>query len=166
MQLNFMIVLASALIPIFVGFIWYNPKVFGNAWMKETGITMNDAKGMNMGVLFGLSLLFAVMLSISMMPMVIHQMSFDSVFMNDAGIKDPNSEVSLYMKNFHDLYDDRFRTFKHGVLHGVLMSLFVALPLIGTNSLYERKTKKYIAITTGYWAVSLGLMGGIICAFA
>jgi Protein of unknown function (DUF1761) len=166
MQLNFIIVLCSAIIPMIVGFIWYNPKVFGSAWMKETGITMDDAKGMNMGVIFGVSLLFAVMLAMSLMPSVIHQMSFDSVFMNDEGIKDPNSEISLYMKNFHDTYDDRFRTFKHGLFHGVLMSLFIVLPVIGTNAMYERRSKKYIALTVGYWAVSLGLMGGVICAFA
>jgi hypothetical protein len=166
MQLNFMIVLASALIPILVGFIWYNPKVFGDAWTKETGIKMNDGNGLNMGIIFGLSLLFSIMLALSIMPSVIHQMSFDSVFMNDAGIKDPNSEISIYMKNFHDTYDDRFRTFKHGAFHGVLMSFFVVLPIVGTSAMYERKSKKYVAMTVAYWAVNLGLMGGIICAFA
>jgi hypothetical protein len=32
--MNFLAVPLAAVIPILVGMIWYNPKVFGNAWMK------------------------------------------------------------------------------------------------------------------------------------
>ncbi len=31
MKLNFLIILAAALIPMVMGFIWYNPKIFGKA---------------------------------------------------------------------------------------------------------------------------------------
>ena len=29
----------AALVPLLIGSIWYNPKVFGTAWMKATGFT-------------------------------------------------------------------------------------------------------------------------------
>jgi len=41
----------------------------------------------------------------------------------------------------------------------------VALPIIGTNALFERKSAKYIFINAGYWIVTLGVMGAIICGW-
>jgi len=32
--------------------------------------------------------------------------------------------------------------------------------------MFERRGFKYIAIHGGYWMLTLGLMGGIICQFA
>lgn len=66
---------------------------------------------------------------------------------------------------FMNDYGTAFRTFKHGVLHGVLAGIFIVLPVLGTNALFERKSAKYIFINSGYWIVTLGLMGGIICAW-
>ena len=45
-------------------------------------------------------------------------------------------------------YGDAFRTFKHGALHGTIAGIFIALPIIGTNALFERKSAKYIFINT------------------
>ena len=36
---NIPVVLGAALIPTIVGFIWYNPKVMGEAWMKAAEMT-------------------------------------------------------------------------------------------------------------------------------
>jgi hypothetical protein len=60
-------------------------------------------------------------------------------------------------------YGTNFRNFKHGMLHGFMTALFLALPIICLNSQFEMKNWKYILITSGYWIVSLMLMGGIIC---
>ena len=38
MEINFLAILLAALSTLVVGFIWYNPKVFGTIWMKETGV--------------------------------------------------------------------------------------------------------------------------------
>ena len=51
--------LVAAISALVVGFIWYNPKVFGNAWMKAAGVTDEQIKGGNMVKIFGLALLFA-----------------------------------------------------------------------------------------------------------
>jgi len=34
MQVNWLVQLLAALIPLVIGFLWYNPKTFGTAWMK------------------------------------------------------------------------------------------------------------------------------------
>ena len=44
METNWIAILLAAMSTLVVGFIWYNPKVFGNIWMKETGITMESEK--------------------------------------------------------------------------------------------------------------------------
>ena len=63
MEINFLFVIVAALMPTVVGFIWYNPKVFGTAWMKVNGFTEESLKGGNMAVIMGLSLVFSLMLA-------------------------------------------------------------------------------------------------------
>jgi hypothetical protein len=37
--MNPIAILGAALIPTVIGFLWYNPKVFGNAWMAAADMT-------------------------------------------------------------------------------------------------------------------------------
>jgi len=147
----------AAIAALVVGFIWYNPKVFGNAWMKASGMTEEKMKGANMLVIFGLALLFAAMLASALMQMTNHQWGAVSLVGGDPSTAKPSFEA------FMNDYGTAFRTFKHGAFHGVLAGLFVALPIIGTNALFERKGAKYILINTGYWVVTLAVMGAILC---
>ena len=61
MEINFLAILAAAASALVVGFIWYNPNVFGNAWMKAADMTEEKMKGANMGVIFGLAFVFAIL---------------------------------------------------------------------------------------------------------
>ena len=63
-----------------------------------------------------------------------------------------------------DQYGQNFRTFKHGAFHGTLSGIFYAFPIIAINALFERRSWKYIWIHTGYWILTLALMGGTVCA--
>ena len=166
MHINFMIILVAALVPMILGFIWYNPKVFGTVWMNAAGITEDKMKGANMALIFGLSFFLSFLLAMSVQFMVIHQYSMYSILANEPGINDPASEVSLMIQDFMAKYGTNFRTFKHGALHGTLAGFMIALPILGTNAMFERKGFKYIAVNCGYWIVCLALMGGIICAFS
>lgn len=157
--LNPVAILVAAVSALFVGFIWYNPKVFGNAWMKAAGMTDEDVKGGNMAKIFGLALVFAFLLSTALPGIVIHQMGVFSLVGGDPSLALPSFEAIMAD------YGGAFRTFKHGALHGVLTGVFIALPILGTNALFERKRAKYIFINAGYWIVTLGIMGGIICAW-
>jgi hypothetical protein len=47
-----------------------------------------------------------------------------------------------------------------------LAAIFIVLPIIGINSIFERKSFKYVLIHVGYWALTLALMGGVISGFA
>ncbi|MBA3663933.1 MAG: DUF1761 domain-containing protein [Bacteroidetes bacterium] len=166
MQFHFYIPFIAALIPLFIGFIWYNPKVFGNAWMKASNTPVPEAgKGPNMAIVFSLCYVFGLLVAFALMSLTVHQMSVFSILANEPGMGDPNSEVMQLMSGFYAKYGNNFRTFKHGALHGTLAGIMIALPIIGTSALFEGRKFKYIAISAGYWIVSMALMGGVICAF-
>jgi len=160
--MNLPILLAAAVVPTITGFIWYHPKVLGNAWMQATGLTEEKMKGANMAVVFGVSFVLSLMLSVILQTVVIHQTHFYSALMNQMG--DP--EVKALFDMLMERFGTEFRTFKHGALHGVIAGLFIVLPVLGTNALFERKGWKYILINVGYWTLTLALMGGIICQWA
>lgn len=159
MEINFLALLAAAASTLAVGFVWYHPKVFGNAWMKASGVTEEQAKSGNMALIFGLALVFAFLLSFQIQMLAVHQWGALSLVGGDADLALPSYEA------FMSDYSGAFRTFKHGMFHGVLAGLFIALPIIGTNALFERKNAKYIFINSGFWTVCMTIMGGIICAW-
>ncbi len=166
-DLNFYVILATGVLPLIVGALWYSPIGFANVWMQENGFSAQDLEGSNMLKIFGLTLLFGIFLSVGIMPYVIHQMHLGSMLQNnEALLKDPNSPLSVTVKNLLSQYGQDFRTFRHGALHGVIGSLFIVLPVLSINALFERRSRRYVLIHLGYWTITLGLMGGIICAFA
>jgi Protein of unknown function (DUF1761) len=154
-KMNFYIWFATALVPLIVGFVWYNPKVLGKAWMESAGMTMEQTQGLNMPMVFGLTYLFGLFVSLALSGIVVHQMGMGGVFANDQ--QNPIFKAAM-AEGLHN-----FRTYKHGLLHGVLTAVFLVLPIVGISAMFERKGFKYIAIHVGYWMVCLGIMGAIIC---
>lgn len=159
MEINFLALIAAALSTLVVGFIWYNPKVFGSIWMRETGMTEEKAKGANMVLIFGMSIFYAFLIAFILQMLVIHQYGALGMVGGDPALAKPS--YAAFMAD----YGIAFRTFKHGMLHGFMSGLFFALPVIGTNALYERRSWKYTLVVGGYWIVSCMIMGGIICAW-
>lgn len=164
--MNFPILLLAALVPMIIGFIWYNPKTVGNAWMKAAGLDEEKMKGANMLVIFGLSYFFSLLIATVVQFMVIHQLSVFSILANQPGIQDPTSEIGKFYADFMTKYGNEFRTFKHGAFHGTICGIFFATPVLGISALFERRSAKYILIHSGYWIITLALMGGVICQFA
>lgn len=163
MKFNLLTVALAALVPLVMGFIWYGPALFKNAWMKEVGFTDESMKGANMGLIFGLSYVLSFLLAFFMQTIVIHQFGAQSTLMGEPGFAEGTGEAFTYFQDFLAKYGDRFRTFGHGALHGALLGVFVVLPVMGTNALFERKSFKYVAINVGYWIVTMALMGGVLC---
>lgn len=163
MKFNFFILLIAAVIPMITGSIWYNPKVFGTAWIKSTGLTEEELRKANMVKVLILTYVFSFLLAFALSAIVIHQFGVMSVLVDEPGFNDPNSEIAKYYVAFMEKYGRNFRTFKHGALHGTISGITIALPIIGTLALFERKSAKYILIHTGYWMLTLALMGGVIC---
>lgn len=165
MPFNIIAVLVASLIPTVVGFIWYNPNVLGRAWMKASGMTEEKAKESNMAVVFGVSLILSFFLAFGLLPMVVHQMHYVSLMVAEPGFGEEGSEIMNNIKAFFEAHGQKYRSFGHGALHGGIAAIVMALPILGTNALFEGKGFKYIAINVGYWFVTLALMGGLICAW-
>lgn len=166
MALNPLIWALAALVPMVIGFVWYGPKTFGNAWMKAAGVTEESLKGGNMVLIFGLSYLFSFFLASAISGMVIHQNHVFSTLANETGFGEEGTAIMTYFNDFMAKYGNNFRTFKHGTFHGFISGVTIALPIIAVNALFERKGGKYIAINAGFWVVCMTLMGGIICQFS
>jgi hypothetical protein len=161
MEFNFLAVLVAALTSFVVGFVWYHPKVFGTIWMKEAGLTQEQLAKGNMLKIFGLTFLFSFMLALMIPILVIHQMGAVSMVGGPALIETAKPSYLAFMAD----YGDAFRTFEHGALHGFMSGIFLALPIIAMNVLFEQKSWKYTAVHAGYWIVMLTIMGSIICGW-
>lgn len=137
-QPNFIAILIATLIPMIIGFIYYHPKVMGKAWMQSLGITEESLKKGNMAIIFGVSLLMSFMLSFFLL----------------INVDGPGQEGPI----------GQFDTFKHGAFHGFLIALTVAMPVMVTNGLFERKNAKNMIINVIYWVITISLMAGVIDA--
>jgi len=62
----------AAIVPMVVGFLWYNPKTFEPAWMETIGMTKEKQAGGNMALIFGLSFLMAFILTMPLSYFVNH----------------------------------------------------------------------------------------------
>jgi hypothetical protein len=162
MQINFVALFLAAIATLVTGFIWYSPKVFGTIWMKENNLTQEELKKGNMLKIFGLTYIFSLMITMTLMSLTIHQSGAIGMVGGPPLIDSAKPSFAAFMAD----YGMAYRTFKHGALHGFMSGLFFAFPLIGINGLFERKSWKYIFIHSGYWLLTLTLMGGIICGFA
>lgn len=163
--MNFLIVLAAAVIPLVTGFIWYHPKLFGEKWKAVAGVSEEKMRSGNMMLIFGLTLLLSLILAFFMQFLVIHQVSIHSFLMSQPDFNTRGSEAAQILKRIDELFSTSYRTFKHGAFHGVLAGFMFVMPILAINAMFERKGFKYIAINSGYWMLTLGLMGGITCQF-
>ena len=130
----------ATIVPMIVGFLWYNPKTFEPTWMKTIGMTKEKQAGGNMAIIFGVSLLMAFILTLPLSYFVNHPSHFQ--FGGEASGD----------------------TFAHGAFHGVFTAVLVAMPIIANKALFEQRGFKYFLLNFGYWVVTLGLMGGILDA--
>lgn len=156
---------ATALIPLVFGFIWYHPKVFGKIWMVGAGLTEESAKTMNMPLVFGLTYVFSFFIAFSLHGVTIHQFGLGGLLQPEKGYTDPEGAIAA-LTDAAKLFEHKFRTFRHGVIHGTITGVFFILPIIAIDAMFGRKNWKYILINGGYWIVSLAVMGGIICQFS
>lgn len=161
MPTNFYMIFVAALIPMVIGAVYYHPKVVGGAWMKVNGFTEESLKGGNMAIIFGVSFLFSLFMAFIMQSFVIHQTVTFSMMMPEA--LEAGSQAQADFAALMSKYGDAHRSFGHGAVHGVFLTIFFVLPILGINALFERRGWKYIFIHAGYWLITLMLMGGLLC---
>ena len=157
MEFNFLAILVAALVPTVMGFIWYHPKVLGTVWMKESGMTEEKMKAGNMAVIFGVSFILAILLSFFWQMVTIHEMGALGMVEGEV--------TSESYKAFMDEFGGKYRSFKHGFLHGFMGGLFIVFPIIATNGLFECKSWKHIFVNSFYWIFTLAFMGAILCGW-
>lgn len=161
MPTNFYMLFVAALIPFLLGAVWYGP-LFSKPWMAINGFTEEYLKKGNMPLIFGLSYLFCLMLSLMLSSFAIHQVNIFGLL--NPEVMDQGSVIQNDAIAFMEKYGNRHRTFGHGAAHGLFFAIFIALPIIGIISLFERRSWKYIMIHWGYWAISVILICGLLCA--
>jgi len=162
---NLVLTFVGGLTPLLIGFIWYSDKALGKAWKKEIGFVEDGSQPTGLGKIFLFSYLFGVLIMFFMPSVVIHQFHMVSTLNGTEGFGQDGSVVQQFYQDFVQQYGGKFRTFKHGALHGTIAALFFVLPIIGLNAIFEKKTFKYIFIHVGYWAFTLAIMGGLACQF-
>jgi hypothetical protein len=159
MEINFLAILVAAVVPILLGFVWYNPKTFGTSWAREAEMTEEKMKKGNITIIFIVSLLLSFILAFFVQMLTIHQFGAIGMVGGDPTIAEPSYDA------FMADYGNAYRTYKHGALHGLLAGLFMFLPVIAINGMFERKSWKYILINGMYWTVALTIMGAIVCGW-
>lgn len=155
----------AALVPLIIGFVWYNPMVFGKAWMFAAEVNEEKLKTGRMFVIFLLTYVLSFFIAVILKSMVIHQDHLFSILLDEPGFGESRSEIGMLYDNFMSKFGHNFRSFRHGAFHGTIAGVMFAMPVLAINAMFERKKFKYIAINSGYWIVSLAIMGGIICKF-
>ena len=138
MEMNFYVLFLAALVPMVIGFVWYGP-LFGNAWMKEMGFTKESLAGTNMFKILIISYVFSLFIASFLMFVVIHQSGIYSTLAGEPGFNEKTGEGFAFFQDFINTYGDRFRTFGHGALHGVITSIFFVLPILSIVALFEKK---------------------------
>lgn len=161
MEINYLAILVAAIVPLVLGFIWYNPKFLGTVWMREAEMTEEKMKSGNMAVIFGLSLLLSFLLAFFVQTLTIHQFGALGMIGGDAA----TDEILPSFQAFMDDYGNAYRTYKHGAFHGLLAGLFIVFPIMATNGMFERKSWKLTFINSGYWTIALTIMGAIVCGW-
>lgn len=163
--INYYVLFLAALIPLAVGAFYYSPLLFQNSWMSASGMTEEKIKTGNMAVIFGLSYIFSLFIAAFIAQFAIHQATLPGLFSGSEAFDVSAAEAEAFVEDFLTKYGHVHRTFTHGMVHGGFATVIIAFPIIAINSLFERRGWKYIWIHTGYWFISLMLMGGVVCAF-
>lgn len=141
MHLNWLAIVIAAFMPMVVGFIYYHPKVAGGAWMRVNGFTLESVGNGPKPVLYAVALGLSFLLSLW-------------VALNVTG---PGQDTA---PDGHS-----YVTFGHGIAHAIFNGLLLLLPILGTQSIFEKRGWGWVFVNLGYWVLTLGLMGGILSAW-
>src|SRR4051812_9220563 len=112
-HLNFLALIASSLVPLIMGMIYYHPSLMGTKWMMANDF-IKEKMTPPKPVMYLLALICSFLLSVFLWGWVIGAGGMDQM-----QVKDPVDGHS-------------YVTFQHGVVHGVIFSITVLLPIFVT----------------------------------
>src|SRR3990167_10098559 len=136
--INYWAVIASAILAMVLGFLWYGP-IFGKAWIKLMGFTtesMDDAKKKGMTK----SYIIMIVTTLVMAFVFAHSLEFGIAYTNTTGVA---AGLTAAFWNWLG---------------------FIATVLTG-KVLWEGKSWKLWFLDSGYYLVSLCLMGIVLAVW-
>jgi len=137
-SLNWLAILVAAISTMVVGFLWYSPLLFANAWIREMGYDPNDKARMNemkksAGPAYAGSLLASIVSAFTL-ALILH------------GLRTESLHFGL-MVSFH-----------------VWLGFVATVQL--TGALFAKQSMKLLAINTGYQLVCYLVMGAILTVWS
>lgn len=109
--------------------------ILGKAWQKSLGFSDEDIQSGNMAVTFGVSYLVALLISFYLQ----------------------------YIVGLHEGTEDA--NFLHAAFHGAMSAVMTAVPVLISNSLFQKNNWTNIIINVVYWIITFALMAGVISLF-
>lgn len=133
--MNYLALLVAGIASMTLGFLWYNPILFGKPWMKLMGYTSESLKKAQkeMGKLYGVSFLLTLITGF----VLAHVMAMSINFFN-------------------------YPALTTGLISAFWMWLGFVMPVQVTDTIFGNKKVKLLAINTGYQLFSLVVMGVIL----
>lgn len=141
MHMNFLAIAIAAIIPMVVGFIYYHPKVMGGMWMKANGFTLESLGAGPKPILYGVALVLSF---------------FASAFIC-INVTGPGQDVA---PDGHS-----YATFGHGVVHGIILTITLVLPILATMAIFEKRSLNWVVVNVLYWGITFCLMAGLLSAW-
>jgi len=65
-HINWLAIIVAALSAFMVGGIWYSKPLFGNAWMVDSNLNMEQIRTGNKGKIFGFTAFFSLLMAVNL----------------------------------------------------------------------------------------------------
>jgi hypothetical protein len=136
-SINWVAVLVAGISAFVLGGVWYSPALFGNAWMSENRMTVEDVRKGNATKIYGIAFILSLLMAANL-----------AMYLADTP-----AECTGNCAQKTDI--------TWGAIAGFLSGIwpFCGIAIVG---LFEHKSARYIFINGGYVLVALTLMGAII----
>ena len=131
-NVNWFAMIVATLIPTVTGIIWYSPPLFQKPLLETLRLKPDDMKKGNLGLIYGAGYVTAFLIAI-----------FLNSFINNSG---GTEMVSIGA----------------GALKGLFASATLAVPVLISSTLFQRIGIKNALINSGYWLITITIMGAVI----
>lgn len=132
-NVNWLAVIAAAVSNMVIGFAWYSDSLFGKPWRQLMGISGGKPTQDQMTKMIGLGLGSAFLMAF----VLSHSITFAESYLGESGISS-------------------------GLMSGFWNWLGFMFPLLLGSYIYEKKPLKLVWINSGFWLLSMLVMGVII----
>ncbi len=159
---NILVIALCALIPFFIGFVWFHPKTFGgDYWKKVSGLTDEQGKKKIKPGLMALTLLLNFFIAFGIFIVTVHGTHILGIVGGNPELLKTGTGLAFMRE-----YGNNFTNWTHGIGHGLFLgTLAFVVPIIGYVTIFEHKSFRYFLVYTGYWAICLTIMSCIITQY-